>query len=399
MVLWIAMAVLAAAACLPLLMALARPARSVSATAPALAIYRDQLDEIGRDVERGVVAAGDAEAARTEIARRLIRAGDAPAEPVAPKERLRKLATVAIIAMPVLALGLYLAVGSPRTPDAPLASRPDVQAAREVQALVKKVETHLAAQPNDGKGWEVLGPVYRRLGRTADAVKAYTRAIALLGATAEREGDLGEAIIAASNGAVTPDAHAAFERAHQLAPDDPRPRFYIALGLTQAGRTDEARAAWQALLANAPADQPWVQVAEQQLAGLGGPLSSPAANNPPKSNPASAAPATAASAPPTATAAVPGPNAADVAAASAMAPADRQAMIEGMVAALAEKLKASPDDAEDWARLIRSYVVLGRKADAEAALTAARKVLSGDAAKLAPVEAVATELQLAKAAP
>jgi cytochrome c-type biogenesis protein CcmH len=82
-----------------------------------------------------------------------------------------------------------------------------------------------------------------------------------------------------------------------------------------------------------------------------------------------------------------------------MAPADRQAMIEGMVAALAAKLKASPDDAEGWARLIRSYVVLNRRADAEAALADARKALAADPAKLATVEATATELQLGKAAP
>jgi cytochrome c-type biogenesis protein CcmH len=393
MVLWIAMAVLAAAACLPLLMALTRAPRAVAANAPVLAIYRDQLDEIGRDVQRGVVAAADAEAARTEIARRLIRADAAPAADVAPQERLRRFATVAIVAMPILALIFYLAVGSPTLPDQPLAARPDAEAQREVLALVKKVETHLAAEPDDGQGWEVLAPVYRRLGRTADAVNAYTHAIDLLGPTAEREGDLGEAIVAANNGAVTPEAHAAFERAHQLSPDDPRPRFYIALALTQAGRTDEARAAWQALLANAPADQPWVQVAERALAQLGGPLA-----NLPQDNSANLGPG---SSPPSASAApvVPGPSAADVAAASQMAPADRQAMIEGMVATLAERLKSAPDDPDGWARLIRSYVVLGRKADAETALGDARTALAGDSAKLAPVEAVAAEFQLGTATP
>lgn len=387
MVLWIAMAVLAAAACLPLLMALSRPVRGVAANAPALAIYRDQLGELGRDVERGVVGEEDAAAARTEIARRLIRAGDAPAETFEPREGLRKFATIAIIGMPILALGLYLIVGSPASHDQPLAARPDALAEREVLALVNKVEAHLAAVPDDGKGWEVLAPVYRRLGRTADAVNAYTKAIALLGPTAEREGDLGEAIAAASNGRVTPDAEAAFEKARQLAPDDPRPRFYLALALTQAGRADEARAAWQALLVNAPADAPWVQVASQQLAALGGPLPSPSASI--------AAPATATPS----VAVAPGPNAADVAAASAMAPADRQAMIEGMVASLADKLKANPDDAQGWARLIRSYAVLDRRADAETALADARKALAGDSAKLATVEATATELQLGKATP
>jgi cytochrome c-type biogenesis protein CcmH len=307
---------------------------------------------------------------------------------------LRKLATVAIIAMPVLALGLYLAVGSPATPDEPLTARADVRAAREVQALVRKVEAHLAAEPDDGKGWEVLAPVYRRLGRAADAVNAYTQAIDLLGPTAEREGDLGEAIIAANNGAVTPEAHAAFERAHQLAPDDPRPRFYIALGLTQAGRTDEARAAWQALLVNAPADEPWVQVAERELAGLGGPAANPPTDNSPTDNAASTA-----AAPATAGATAGGPSASDVAAASQMAPADRQAMIESMVAGLAAKLKASPDDPDGWARLVRSYAVLDRKTDAEAALADARKALNGDATKLASVEAVAAEFQLGQATP
>ena len=392
MVLWIAMAVLAAAACLPLLMALSRPVRGVAANAPALAIYRDQLGEIGRDVERGVVGEQDAAAARTEIARRLIRAGDAPVEKTEPQERLRKLAIVAIVGMPILALGLYLVVGSPFSPDQPFAARPDAQAEREVLALVKKVEAHLAAVPDDGKGWEVLAPVYRRLGRAADAVTAYGKEISLLGATAEREADLGEAIAGANNGAVTPEAQAAFEQARQLSPDDPRPRFYLALALTQARRTDEARAAWQALLTNAPADAPWVSVASQQLAALGGPLT-----NPPADSSAPAVPATVT--PPVAAATAPGPNAADVAAASAMAPADRQAMIAGMVASLAEKLKAAPDDPDGWARLIRSYVVLERRADAEAALADARNALAGDPAKLATVEATATDLGLGKATP
>jgi cytochrome c-type biogenesis protein CcmH len=82
-----------------------------------------------------------------------------------------------------------------------------------------------------------------------------------------------------------------------------------------------------------------------------------------------------------------------------MAPADRQAMIEGMVAGLAAKLKASPDDPDGWARLVRSYAVLDRKTDAEAALADARKALNGDATKLASVEAVAAEFQLGQATP
>jgi cytochrome c-type biogenesis protein CcmH len=368
MVLWIAMAALAAAVCLPLLMALGRPPRAAhGAAGGAMAIYRDQLDELDRDVARGIVAGSEAGAARTEIARRLIREGEALPIEARPDERLRKVAVAAIVAMPIAALGLYLLIGSPTDPDQPLASRPDALARNEISRLVATVEAHLVAVPGDGKGWEVLAPVYERLGRGADAVNAYSKAIELLGPTATREADLGEAIVHTSQGAVTPEAHAAFEQALQLDPSDPRPAFYTALELSQKGKTAEARTAWRALLASAPADASWVPLAHQQLAALDTPA--------------------------------PGPGADDVAAAASMAPADRTRMIEGMVASLAERLKTQPDDVAGWARLIRSYLVLGHTADAGAALTNARTALAGDAAKLAEVNAAAAELGLAQGTP
>jgi cytochrome c-type biogenesis protein CcmH len=368
MVLWIAMAALAAAVCLPLLMALSRPPRAArGAAGGAMAIYRDQLEELDRDIARGIVAGSEAGAARTEIARRLIREGEAPPAEARPDERPHKVAVAAIVAMPIAALGLYLLIGSPMDPDQPLASRPDAVARNEINQLVAAVEAHLAAVPADGKGWEVLAPVYEQLGRDGDAVNAYTRALELLGPTATREADLAEAIVHANQGTVTPEARAAFERAHQLDSSDPRAAFYTALELSQKGKTDEARTAWQALLASAPADAAWAPVARQQLAALNAPL--------------------------------PGPTTDDVATAASKAPADRARMIEGMVASLAERLKTQPDDAGGWARLIRSYVVLGRAADAGAALTDAHSALAGDAAKLAEVDAAAAELGLAPGTP
>lgn len=364
MVLWIAMAVLAAAACLPLLLPLAGSRRAARpAGAPAMAIYRDQLEELDRDVARGVIADTEAAGARTEIARRLIREGEATELSAALTEWPRKIATALIIAAPIAAVVLYIYLGSPQTPDQPLASRADAAALREVTSMVAQVEAHLAAQPNDGKGWEVIAPVYVKLGRDAKAVRAYSNALRMLGSTAAREADFGEAIFRHS-GQVTTEARAAFERAHALAPDDARPRFYLALALSQDGKADEAKAAWRALLNGAPKDAPWVAEAERQLASLETPA--------------------------------PGPNAADVEAAANLSPEQRQQMIEGMVASLAEKLKATPADADGWARLIRSYMVLGRTADARAALGQARIALAGDAAKVALIEAAARELGLAE---
>ncbi|MEJ0012357.1 MAG: c-type cytochrome biogenesis protein CcmI [Bauldia sp.] len=342
MLLWIAMAVLAAAASIPLLVALGRPPRGASQSAQAVAIYRDQLDEVSRDVARGVVGEADAEGARTEIARRLIRAGDAPAEGTATSDRWRSVATAVIIAMPVAALALYLLLGSPLDPDLPLAARPDVAEFQKLNLGVAQIEAHLAAAPDDGKGWEVIAPVYSALGRDADAAHAWQRAIDLLGSTAVRQANLGETLVAVGGGAVTPDAKAAFEKAHALAQDDARPRFYLALALSQAGDKDAATAAWRDLIATAPKDASWLPLAANQLAALQG-----------------------------------GP--------------------EGMVAALAARLKTEPGDADGWAELVRSYMVLGRAVDARAALADARVALAGDAAKIAAVEAAARDAGLAEA--
>ena len=59
-----------------------------------------------------------------------------------------------------------------------------------------QVEAHLESNPDDGRGWEVVAPVYLRLGRFEDAVKARRNALRLIGANADREADLGEALIA-----------------------------------------------------------------------------------------------------------------------------------------------------------------------------------------------------------
>jgi cytochrome c-type biogenesis protein CcmH len=369
MLLWIAMAALAAAACLPLLSPVNRQRGGSSAgpssSAAAMAIYRDQLAALARETDDGLVGSGEAAGARAEIARRLLRESATPSERVVPSARARKIASAAIIAMPLAALAFYLVVGSPQTPDQPLASRPDAMAMREVNDLVARVEAHLATNPDDGKGWEVIAPVYAKLGRQADAARAYANVVRLLGSTAEREGDLGEAIFR-QTGRVTDDARAAFERARAQAPQDVRPRFYLALGLTQDARTEEAKAAWHALLADAPANASWVPEVKRQLTLLD--------------------------------AARTGPRQADVDAAAKLEPGRQQAMIEGMVTSLAERLKTSPDDTEGWVQLMRSYMVLGRAADARNALVDARLAVV-DPMKRAAVDSAARELGVPGAAP
>jgi cytochrome c-type biogenesis protein CcmH len=361
---WIAMAVLTAAASLAILAPLYRTRLGGNADRAAAAIYRDQLAEIDRDVARGIIAATEADAARAEIGRRLIK--EAAAEPAPARRGDIRLAVLAgAVGVPLAAIALYLAIGAPALPDAPLAARQSTPLADQDPAiLLASVEAHLATAPEDGEGWAVIAPVYARLGRHADAAKAFANAIRILGSDAEREGGLGEALTAANEGIVTREAREAFERALALDANAVRPRFYLARARGQDGDTPGAIAAWRDLLDDAPAGRaPWVYLARAELARLEG---SPTR----------------------------GPTEADIAAASSLSVEERIAMIDGMVVSLAERLATEPNDPEGWARLIRSYVVLGRTGDAAAALARAREIFAGDTARQADLAALARALGL-----
>lgn len=304
-------------------------------------VYLDQLAELERERSEGRIGAEEAEAARTEIARRLL-AIDADAQATVPSGnssfRRRFAAIVALVVLPLVAIVAYNRLGSPHLPAMPLQARmtaPD--SGQDIGALVARVERHLAENPEDGQGWEVLGPVYMRLERPHDAVFAFGNAIRLLGATPQREASLGEAVAASEGGIITRPAREAFERALKLDPQSVRARFYLALAYEQEGDKERAIEAFRDLLADAPADAPWRSFAEQALARVGG--------------------ATVA----------PGPTREQVADAEDMSDSERREMIEGMVAGLAERLERNPVNPDGWVRLVRAYIVLERRDDAIAA--------------------------------
>jgi len=192
MTLWLVLALMTAAAIFAVLWPLARHAPIHRGS--DLNVYRDQLEEIGRDRDAGRIGDAEAEAARLEVSRRLLAAAntkDAFAAPNTSPSRRRMVALAALILLPVGVVGLYLTWGSPLLPHAPLFARLNLPAEqRSIESLVAQVEA-----------------VYSRLGRFDDAVKARHNALRLLGTASEREADLGEALVAAANGIVTAEAH------------------------------------------------------------------------------------------------------------------------------------------------------------------------------------------------
>jgi cytochrome c-type biogenesis protein CcmH len=362
------MTLMTAAAIFAVLWPLAR--RTPLRAGSDVAVYRDQLDEIDRDRAAGLIGEHEAEAARVEVSRRLIAAADvvASAEPMAGGGwRRRATALAALILLPLGAAGFYLLLGSPDMTGEPRAAQREVAGdERQIAELVGRVEAHLEQNPEDGRGWEVLGPVYMRLGRYDDAVRARKNALRFLGSTAEREADLGEALTGAANGVVTAEAKDAFDRAVALEPADVRARYFIGLAAEQDGRPKEAAAIWRGLLEHASADAGWAGFVRQSLVRVD--------------------PGAAASLPAPPAPAAPGPSAEDVAAAGEMSPEQRDTMVRGMVSRLAERLKQDGSDVEGWLRLLRAYMVLGDKEQARAAAGDARRALASDPEKLRRVD-------------
>jgi cytochrome c-type biogenesis protein CcmH len=337
MMLWSVLAIMTGTAVFAVLWPLSRRTTMDSPDGD-LAIYRDQLEEVGRDRAAGLVgAAADAHATDARKMRQ------------SSLGRRRAVALLALVALPVFAGGLYLSLGSPQQPGAPLSSRvqPPMEQ-RSIEGMVAQVEAHLERNPTEGQGWEVLAPVYMRLGRFEDAVKARRNALQYLGVTAARESDLGEALTGAANGIVTADARAAFERAAKLDAGDLKAQYFLGLAAEQDGKADDAARIWTALLARIPAQTPYRPLIEQSLARV---------------KPESA---------------VPGPGASDIAAAESLPPEQRAEMVRGMVARLAARLKQDGSDTEAWLRLVRAYMVLGEPDKARAAASDARKAAGAD---------------------
>ena len=363
MVFWIITAVLTAAASIAVMYPFLRQRNAAAEVEHDLAVYTDQLSELDNEVKRGLISKEDAAEARAEIGRRIIKL-NAAAKPTGEGQRLitmsRFIAAAGILAVPIISWGLYGYLGSPGVPAMPLAARLQSDPARaSVEELIGRAETHLASNPQDLKGWETLAPVYMRLGRYQDAARAYSQIIALGGSNASVEAMHGEALVGTSGGIVTAQAVAAFEKALELDPKEPRAQFFVALARAQEGKLDEARALWNQMVTELPQSSPWHAVAREALSG-----------NSSDGNPAETA------------AAEPEADNAE----------SQQDMIEGMVASLDARLRENPDNPEGWQRLVRSYIVLGRDDDARDALERGIKALGDDSAAAKELSAFSRDL-------
>jgi cytochrome c-type biogenesis protein CcmH len=377
--LWIIFAVLTGIAVFSVLWPLARAPRRQNDVARDIAFYEERLGEIDREVERALIGPEDAKVVKAEAARRLLATADQDkAASFRPSQSRVRLATgLALVLVPLVALGVYAITGHPGLPDQPLEARLEADPARmDLATAIAKVEAHLAQNPSDGHGYEVLAPAYLRLGRTEDAARAASTALRLLGETPQRLALYGETLVYAADGTVTKDAQEAFTKALASGTSVPKASLYLGLAAEQDGDKERALTIWRKLLAEAPPSAPWTESLRRKIAELSGEAVPPGPQ--------------AASAPQ----AESGPRSAQGAAIAAMPEGERDTVIRGMVDRLAQRLAQNGQDLDGWLRLVRAYKVLNEADKARTALSDARRNLGNDAAASARIDALARELGL-----
>ncbi|MEM8842047.1 MAG: c-type cytochrome biogenesis protein CcmI [Pseudomonadota bacterium] len=368
-------------------------------TALDTALYRDQLSEIDRDLDRGTITAAEAEGARAEVSRRLLAAARADQQDAAittgPRMGSGMVAGIAMIAIPLVGAGVYFANGVPGAPDLPFAERsePEHQVAgqpgrpsqieaeatrppssgaepnAEYAALVARLEERLEDQPDDPQGLRLLATSYMRLERYDEAWRVFGRLAGILGAEADADlyAQMSEAMVMAAGGYVSPEAERAIAAALERDRTNAIARYYAGLSLSQNGMIPQAIQVWQDLRDEAPADAPWLPFLDQMLAQALEFQNRGMANADGR-----------------------GPSEADITAAEDMSPDDRQAMVSDMVARLDTRLRDQGGTAQEHAQLIASYATLNQPEKALEALELSRENLDG--AELAAVESHAARL-------
>ncbi len=407
MVFWIAAAGMAIAVAVLMALALLRGrAEGAPAEGHDLRVYRDQLREVDKDLARGVIGAEDAERLRTEISRRILDADRARARSGARTgpDTPRTATMVAVALLLVASVGAfwtYTRLGAPGYPDLPLAARitaaEEMRGNRPVQAqaeaaaapapetapdpqyaaLMEQLRAAVAERPDDLPGHELLARNEAGLGNFAAAHQAHARVLALKGdaATADDFAAQADLMIRAAGGYVSPEAERALTEALRRDPTHGPSRYLSGLMFAQLGRPDLAFRLWRPLLEESSEDDPWTAPLREQIeeiAWRAGENYTP----PPASL-------------------TRGPDLADMEAVAALPPEEREVMVRGMVERLSDRLATQGGSAQDWARLIRAYGVLGDRTSASAVWTEGQVHFANRPSEMALLQEAAEEAGVA----
>lgn len=332
---WVVAGVISAAAAGLILQNAARAAHRAGSADPTSAVYRRQLREIDDLANRGLIAEDDRKSAHAEAARRLLSATEDVGKPWTAPVGHRRPVLIAALLAPLVALGLYVAVGAPGLPDQPFKARlagwraldPSMLTAPQMAAVLK---TMIGERGPDVEAYGYLAQAEMASDNPAGAARALRRAIELQPGRADLWEGLGEVLMLETGGEVSPQARQAFMETLKRDPKSVTARFHLARARIESGDRAGGLADWKALAVSLPAGDAHRAAVENAISQM---QSAPQA--------------------------------------PAVAP-DQMEAIRGMVQGLAARLETDPDDPEGWVRLVRSYAVMGDGASRDAALAKAR---------------------------
>ncbi len=379
MMFWLFAGLLALAIFLVLLLPLLSGARSsVSRAEYDINVYKDQLVELEKDAADGRIGQSELAAARLEIQRRLLAADEEASRLIPKRSKGGSLPIImTAVTVPVLAFAFYNETGSPEIPNFPLAERTDIQTANEdtgqapMAELARSLEERLLENPDDGRGWVLLGQTYATIGDPRKAAAAFQKAVPLSNRHPEVLADWAEARLMARSGEFTTEIFADFIEAREKDPTLPKPWFYIGLDKAMGDDLEGAAQIWTDLLAIVSENALFSDAVREQIARAAEQGGFDAADLKPSETAKNIALGMKTSLLENSSAssslAAPGPTQEQMKAAGEMSAEDRMAFIQSMVNRLAEKLEENPNDRTGWERLIRAYEVLGDTEKAQAA--------------------------------
>ena len=345
-------------------------------SASEISFYKAQLADVERDAARGIIDPQDAQQMHAEIARRILRLDGLQSDAAHAAPLKQHIIPGLFLALALIGGShlLYLHLGSASYPNLPQAERiaratlllenrpslaeyassfaPQTQArqiSEDYSSLVAELRSAIADNPSDLKGLRLLARVEAGLQNYSAASDIQSRVLSQLGAqaTADDYLDYAELLILSVGGYVAPEAEIALRAALKQDPKNGGVLYYIGLMFNQNDRPDIAFKLWRDLLLKSPQNAPWIDPIRSQIqevafyAGV---------NNftLPEQLPTTAV-----------TPVAPALSDDTIESAAQLSPKERDNMVKGMVAKLSQRLQDKGGPAEDWARLISAYGVLG----------------------------------------
>ncbi len=230
------------------------------------AIYREQLDELSVELQRGALTREEFERASREVEHRIVdeHAGGAPA-PAAHRPAIAAALAIGLLLPLAVVIG-YLQLGSPGALDGAAAGAAHQVSPDQMESLVERLAAKLQQTPEDAEGWMLLGRSLAVLGKYERAAQAYARASQLAPRDADLLADYADTLAMAQGRKLEGEPFAIIKRA--LAVDPAHVKSLALAGSAEFERRNYAAAIgyWERVLKLEPPNSEFARMVTDSIA-------------------------------------------------------------------------------------------------------------------------------------